>query len=92
MPVTLLPVRLETRYIGIADAPTELRIRVYPDQVHVDAHQPRLTDGEIAAGHGLLAQPLGRRRRTRPPTAAAGVGASSSAGSGRRAPRRSCAR
>jgi hypothetical protein len=47
VPVTLLPVRLETRYV--AD-PAELRLRVYPDQVHLDAHQPRLTDAEVAAG------------------------------------------
>ncbi|HEY6888676.1 MAG TPA: hypothetical protein VI300_12880, partial [Solirubrobacter sp.] len=45
VPVTLLPVRLETRYVG-----AELRIRVYPDQVHLDAHVPALADGEIAAG------------------------------------------
>ena len=47
MPVALLPVRLETRYVGPPDAPTELRVRVYPDQIHVDAHQPALTDGEV---------------------------------------------
>ena len=47
VPLALLPVRLETRYVGPPDAPTELRVRVYPDQVHVDAHQPALTDGEV---------------------------------------------
>ena len=47
VPLALLPVRLETRYIGPPDAPTELRVRVYPDQIHVDAHQPALTDGEV---------------------------------------------
>jgi hypothetical protein len=52
VPVTLLPVRLETRFVTPpnAQAPTELRIRVYPDQVHVDAHEPRLTPAEVAAG------------------------------------------
>lgn len=51
-PVTLLPVRLETRFVTPPNgsAPTELRIRVYPDQVHVDAHEPRLTPAEVAAG------------------------------------------
>ena len=29
---------------------SELRIRVYPDQIHADGHRPELTDGEVAAG------------------------------------------
>jgi hypothetical protein len=52
VPLTLLPVRLETRFVTPAGAtsPSQLRIRVYPDQVHVDAHQPGLTPGEVASG------------------------------------------
>jgi uncharacterized coiled-coil protein SlyX len=45
-PLLLLPIRLETRF---ADAPAgghELRVRVYPDDVHVDSHDPRLTEEE----------------------------------------------
>jgi hypothetical protein len=49
-PIFLLPVRLETRYVGDPADPAELRIRVYPDQVHLDAHEPRLTAGELKAG------------------------------------------
>lgn len=42
-PLLLLPVRLETRFEG-----TDLKIRLYPDQIHLDAHDPRLTDDELA--------------------------------------------
>ena len=40
-PLALFPVRLETRFFG-----TELRIRVYPDKVHLDSHDPALSANE----------------------------------------------
>jgi hypothetical protein len=49
IPVTLLPVRIETRFAGTAAAP-QLQVRLYPDDVHVDHHDPRLTESEVAAG------------------------------------------
>ncbi|MDX6280632.1 MAG: hypothetical protein QOH03_1703, partial [Kribbellaceae bacterium] len=44
-PILLLPVRLEAIYVD-----QELRIRVYPDDAHVDSHEPALTDREHFAG------------------------------------------
>jgi hypothetical protein len=48
-PVVLLPVRLETRFVTDASG-RALLVRVYPDEVHVEAHWPELTVGEVAAG------------------------------------------
>lgn len=49
IPVLLLPVRLETVFAD-GDAGPELRVRIYPDDVHVDSHEPELTDAERRAG------------------------------------------
>ena len=45
-PLALLPVRLETRFFTNADGSRELRVRVYPDKVHICAHDPALSADE----------------------------------------------
>jgi len=53
LPVALLPVRLEVRFLpdrpGVE--PTELVVRVFPDAFHVDAHDPALMAVEVQLGH-----------------------------------------
>lgn len=44
MPLALLPVRLETRYRDDA-----LLVRIYPDEIHVDAHDPGVSEVEREA-------------------------------------------
>lgn len=48
-PVLLLPVRLEAVYRDHEGSPA-LLIRVYPDDIHVDAHEPEVTEKERRAG------------------------------------------
>jgi hypothetical protein len=51
IPLVLLPVRLETRFQG-----SELWLRVYPDDVHVNSFEPELTADESSARAQYLAQ------------------------------------
>src|SRR5947209_4675309 len=53
-PLILLPVHIQTRFVdpvtdGRKQAP-ELWIRIYPDQVAVNSHEPELTNQEVADG------------------------------------------
>jgi len=47
VPLLLLPVRIETRFNA---ASTELRIRIYPDEIHVDRLDRGLSEKEATAG------------------------------------------
>jgi hypothetical protein len=48
-PLVLLPVRLETRF-NMEAGRTTLRVRIYPDEIHVDDLARGLTAEEIEAG------------------------------------------
>ena len=49
-PLALLPVRLETRFFAQPDGSSQLRVRVYPDKIHLDSHEPELTPDELDWG------------------------------------------
>lgn len=59
MPMALLPVRLETRF----DWERGLLVRIYPDTLHVDSHEPDLTSGEADAGLRFWASTTGADER-----------------------------
>ena len=53
-PLLLLPVHIQTRFVDpVSDArkgAPELWVRIYPDQIAVDSHEPELTSQEVTAG------------------------------------------
>lgn len=57
VPLLLLPVRLETRfeYGEGRDKPQALRIRIYPDDIHVDSHETNLSVDEQVWGRTFVA-------------------------------------
>lgn len=56
-PLLLLPVRLETRFVPRRTGPgTDLLLRVYPDDIHIDSHEPGLTAEEERRGRQFWQQ------------------------------------
>jgi hypothetical protein len=50
VPLVLLPVRLETRVVEQPRGQWQLLVRIYPDAIHSDTHEPGLTQAEEDAG------------------------------------------
>lgn len=50
VPVALLPVRLETRFHDTTAGDRQLQVRIYPDDFHIDDHEPALTEAEVTLG------------------------------------------
>ena len=48
--------RLETRFFPLPDGTQELRVRIYPDQIHVDSHEPALSRDEQQWGQHFWEQ------------------------------------
>ncbi len=49
-PFVLLPVRLETRFMKDTNGGDELWVRIFPDDIAIETHNPELTAEEIEAG------------------------------------------
>ena len=54
VPLILLPVRLETRLKPDGPDPTTLLVRIFPDDVHVESHEPGAHRRRASAGTALL--------------------------------------
>jgi hypothetical protein len=51
IPIVLFPVRIETRFVSPPVVGSdELWIRIFPDDIHTNAHEPALTQKEITTG------------------------------------------
>lgn len=50
VPIALLPVRLETRYLTDASGVINLCVRIYPDELFRNSHEPGLPSSESEAG------------------------------------------
>jgi hypothetical protein len=67
VPLALLPVRLETRF---GDPGTDvLRVRIFPDDLHVDGHDAQLTETEAQLGAALWTAPADILASGEPPPA-----------------------
>jgi hypothetical protein len=66
VPVAFLPVRVETRFRPGAGSPSErshgeLLVRIYPDTILADQHEPLLTVNEVEAGRDYWRRAFGLR-------------------------------
>lgn len=57
LPVVMLPVRLETKFEpGETREGVSLRVRIFPDDIHVSTHDPALSTSELEAGSGYWSE------------------------------------
>ncbi|MBN7812313.1 hypothetical protein J0A68_15275 [Algoriphagus sp. H41] len=59
LPIVMLPVRIETRFVTPVGAAQELWVRIFPDDIHADTHEPLLAEKEVEAGEEYWAKRAG---------------------------------
>lgn len=60
LPIVMLPIRIETRFVTpVAGAGQELWVRIFPDDIHADTHEPLLAVGEVEVGELYWAKRAG---------------------------------
>src|SRR5262245_52451313 len=55
-PIALFPVRLETRFFAKPGGGSELRVRIYPDKIHIDSHETEIMPSEKEWGEHFWEQ------------------------------------
>lgn len=63
LPILLLPVRVETRFMTV-DNGKELWVRIFPDDVAVHSHEKVLTPDEVEVGHAYWREVWGARQES----------------------------
>lgn len=63
VPLAMLPIRLETRFFDTNQG-KELRIRIFPDQIHIDTHTNALTPREADLGRWYWQKKLEANTKT----------------------------
>lgn len=63
-PIVFLPIRLETKF-ELTPQGRNLLIRIYPDDLHIDTHEPGLTNAEFEAGRRFQEQSSGGEENAR---------------------------
>ncbi|WP_050928765.1 hypothetical protein [Aestuariivita boseongensis] len=53
LPVLMLPVRIETRFVGAGDG-RKLRVRIYPDKIGIDAFDPTISQSELQSARAFI--------------------------------------
>jgi hypothetical protein len=62
-PILLFPVRIETRFDAPTSASPRLLVRIYPDQLAIDRHEPGLTTTELRAGRVFQREQMTAQRQ-----------------------------
>ena len=58
-PALLLPVRIETAFHSPATGKFQLKVRLYPDQISIETHEPELTEHEVLRATAYAARAAG---------------------------------